>query len=229
MITLITYQAGFGQLSYSPFCVKAMWLLQAAGTPWQREDSNDPRKMPYAKLPAIRTPEGIIGDSHKIQRYLEKQGADFWGDADRTLGHALIRMAEEHMYFHLVLDRWGDEAVWPIVRENYFAAIPGLLRKPIANSIRKGTLKGLHSQGLGRFTPAERMERIAPDLAAIADRLKGRPYLMGDDVSLPDYSVAAMLGAAMATPLPTLLSERVAGDPVLSDYSNRVAEEMIPA
>jgi glutathione S-transferase len=228
MITLITYQAGFGQLSYSPFCVKAIWLLQASGAQWQREDSNDPRKMPYAKLPAIRTPDGIIADSHNIQHYLEQQGANFWGDADRTLGHALIRMAEEHMYFHLVLDRWGNEDVWPIIRDNYFAAIPRLLRKPIAGSIRKGALKGLHSQGLGRFTPSERIARIAPDLAAITERLTGRPYLMGDHISLPDYSVAAMLEAAMATPRPTLLSERVANDPVLSDYANRVAEAMMP-
>ncbi len=229
MITLITYQAGFGQLSYSPFCVKAMWLLQAAGADWQREDSNDPRKMPYAKLPAIRTPEGIIADSHNIQRYLEKRGADFWGDADRTLGHALIRMAEEHMYFHLVLDRWGEGDNWPVIRDAYFAALPGLLRKPIANSIRNGTLKGLHAQGLGRFTPAERMDRIAPDLAAITDRLAGRNYLMGQQISLPDYTVAAMLGAMMATPVPTLLSKRVANDAVLSDYASRVAERMTPA
>ncbi len=227
MITLITYQAGFGQPSFSPFCIKAMWLLQAAGVEWQREDSNDPRKMPYAKLPAIRTPEGIIGDSHNIQAYLERQGADFWGDAgDRVLGHALIRMAEEHMYFHLVLDRWENEEVWPIIRENYFAAIPRLLRKPITGAIRKGTLKGLRSQGLGRFTPEERLQRIEFDLVALANQLQDRPFLLGDTPSLPDYSVAAMLNMATAAPLPTLLSTRVATDSVLVDYGARVAERM---
>jgi glutathione S-transferase len=230
MITLITYQAGFGQLSYSPFCVKAMWLLKAAEAQWQREDCNDPRKYPYAKLPAIRTPEGVIGDSHNIQAYLEKLGADFWGDvSDRATGHAFMRMAEDHMYFHLVLDRWADEDVWPIIRENYFAALPKLLRKPIANGIRKGTLKGLESQGLGRFTAAERLGRIEPDLAAISARLKTQAFVMGDQISLPDYSVAAMLGAAMATPLPTLLSQRVAKDTVLASYAARVAERMNPA
>lgn len=227
MITLITYQAGFGQLSFSPFCVKAIWLLQAAGVDWQREDSNDPRKMPYAKLPAIRTPEGIIADSRNIQTYLEARGADFWDTtSDRAFGHTLIRMAEEHMYFHVLLDRWGNEDVWPIIRENYFAEIPRLLRKPITNAIRKNTLKGMMTQGLGRFSAAERLERIEPDLVAIAAQLKNRPYLMGDVISLPDYSVAAMLGAATATPLPTPLSQRVANDAVLADYTTRVAERM---
>ncbi len=227
MITLITYRSGFGQPSFSPFCVKAMWLLQAAGVEWQREDSNDPRKMPYAKLPAIRTPHGLIADSHNIQTYLEKQGADFWGKAvDRVTGHALIRMAEEHMYFHIVLDRWGNEEVWPIIRENYFADIPALLRRPITNSIRKATLKGMHAQGLGRFSADERLDRIEGDLTAIAAQLDGRPYLMGDQISLPDYTVAAMLGAAMATPLPTKLNQRVVNDPVLADYATRVSEKM---
>ncbi|MFQ1699378.1 glutathione S-transferase family protein [Loktanella agnita] len=227
MITLITYQAGFGQPSLSPFCVKAMWLLQAAGVDWQREDSNDPRKMPYAKLPAIRTAQGIIADSHDIQTHLEEQGAQFWGvAADRVLGHALIRMAEEHMYFHILMDRWGDDDVWPIIRDTYFDAIPGLLRKPITSSIRKAVMKGMHTQGLGRFDRIARMERIEPDLMAIATLLRDQPYLLGDTINLPDYPVAAMLSAAMAGPLPTALRERVSDDPVLSDYAARMTQEM---
>ncbi len=227
MITLITYQEGFGQLSFSPFCVKAIWLLQAAGAAWQREDCNDPRKFPHAKLPAIRTPEGVIGDSHNIQAYLERQGADFWGHVtDKATGHAFIRMAEEHMYFHIVLDRWGNENIWPIIREKYFAAIPALLRRPVTSAIRKATLRGMQAQGLGRFSPEQRLSRIESDLQAITARLAGAPFLMGDQISLPDYSVAAMLGAILASPLPTGLSQRVANDPVLADYADRVAKRM---
>ncbi len=227
MITLVTYQEGFGQPSFSPFCVKAMWLLQAAGADWQREDCNDPRKFPQAKLPAIRTSEGVIGDSHNIQAYLERQGADFWGSVtDRTTGHAFIRMVEEHMYFHVVLDRWGNEKIWPIIREEYFAAVPALLRRPVTGAIRKATLRGLMAQGLGRFSPKERLGRIEPDLQAIATRLANAPFLMGDQISLPDYSAAAMLGAITASPLPTGLSERVANDHVLTEYAGRVADRM---
>ena len=229
MITLITYQCGFGQLSFSPFCVKAIWLLQAAGLDWEREDSTDPRKFPFAKLPAIRDGEQIIGDSHNIQSHLEAEGADFWGDVDttsRATGHALIRMAEEHIYFHIVLDRWANEEIWPIIREEYFAAIPALLRKPITGAIRKSTLKGLETQGLGRFTPDERLARIEPDLQSIADVLGDGQYLFGETPCLPDFSVAAMLGAIIASPLPTGLSQRVANDPLLVEYTQRVADRM---
>ncbi|MEL6681444.1 MAG: Tom37 metaxin N-terminal-like domain-containing protein [Pseudomonadota bacterium] len=230
MITLVTYPAGFGQLSFSPFCVKAIWLMQAAGVDWQREDCNDPRKFPHAKLPAIKTPSGIIGDSHEIQAYLEGLGADFWGKvSDRTIGHAFIRMAEEHMYFHIVLDRWGNDQIWPIIRENYFSEVPKLLRRPVTGTIRKGLLKGMQAQGLGRLSDDERIKKIEPDLRAISTRLKHHNYLMGDEISLPDYSVAAMLGAMLASPLPTALSERVSKDTVLTDYASRVADGLAPA
>lgn len=229
MIELITYKAGFGQLSFSPFCVKAIWLLQASGLPWQRKDSGDPRKMPYAKLPAIRVDDRMIADSHNIQSYLETQGADFWGGVtDRATGHALIRMAEEHMYFHLVMDRWGNETVWPILRDSYFAQIPGLIRKPVTNGIRKGLLKGLNAQGIARFSEAERLARIIPDLAAISQRLSGQNYLMGDQISLPDYSVAAIIGGMLATPKPTLLTRKVAEYSDVVDYAARVVAKMAP-
>lgn len=54
MITLITYAPAFGQVAASPFCVKAIWLLNMSGQKWQREDSMDPRRMPKQKLPVIR-------------------------------------------------------------------------------------------------------------------------------------------------------------------------------
>ena len=227
MVTLITYKAGFGEPSLSPFCVKAMWLLQAARVAWDREDNNDPRKMPYAKLPALRVGDQVIGDSHSIQAYLESTGADFWGDgADRSLGHALIRMAEEHIYFHLVLDRWANDEAWKIVRDTYFAESPGLIRNIVTGNIRKQTLKGLYSQGLGRFSPAERLERIEPDLQTFTNLMRDRPFLLGGSPSLPDYSVAAMINAIIATPVETLLSKRVKRDQVLSAYGERVAQHM---
>lgn len=77
MITLITYPAQFGTRSSSPFCIKAEYLLNMAGVPWQRQDENDPRKWPKAKLPAITVDTDIIGDSDGIRLYLEGQGADF--------------------------------------------------------------------------------------------------------------------------------------------------------
>lgn len=229
MITLITYPHTFGQPAASPFCVKAMWLLNMSGQAWQREDTLDPRGMPKQKLPVIRVDDRLVADSENIRSYLEKNGADFdagLSELDRATSRALIRMAEEHLYFHLVLDRWGNDDVWPVIRDTYFVGIPGPLRKFVTNKMRKACLQGMNAQGLGRFTPQERLERIELDLRAITTRLWHGAFLFGDRPTAADASVAAMLAAMQATPVKTLLRARIDEDTILCGYIERASRAM---
>ena len=226
MLTLVTYPPAFGQPSGSPFCVKALYLLNLSGLPWQRKDTGDPRNWPKGKLPALWVDDEIIGDSDNIRMWLEEHGATFdngLSDLDRATSRAFIRMAEEHMYFHIVLDRWGNKFVWPIVRDTYFAEIPSLLRSFITRGLRKMLLRGMDAQGLGRLTAGERLDRIEPDLQAITNRLWQGPFLFGAKPTAADASIAAMLGAMAATPGGTALSRRVKEDEILVTYVNRVA------
>lgn len=226
MLTLVTYPPAFDQTSGSPFCVKAVYLLNLSGLAWQRQDTSDPRNWPKGKLPALWVEDEIIGDSDNIRAWLEEHGARFdagLSDLDRATSRAFIRMAEEHMYFHIIMDRWGDRAVWPLVRDVYFAAIPAFLRRFITNGMRRTLLKGMDVQGLGRLTAGERLERIEPDLQAITNRLWQGPFLFGANPTAADASVAAMLGAMAETPGGTALSRRVREDVILSEYVARVA------
>ncbi|WP_415922518.1 glutathione S-transferase family protein [Tateyamaria sp. SN6-1] len=229
MLTLITYAPAFGTPSASPFCVKAMYLLNLAGVPWQRQDTNDPRRWPKGKLPALQSETEVIGDSDNIRAYLEEQGADFDAgltEIQRATSRAFIRMVEEHMYFHILLDRWADDAVWPSIRDTYFAAIPSLLRNFITGRIRKDVLRGMAAQGMGRLTAGERLERIEPDLQAIAAHLWHGQFLFGDKPTAADASVAPMLAAMMATPSGTALSRRIKDDLILTRYVARVADAL---
>lgn len=230
MLVLYTYPRGFGQFSLSPFCVKAAALLEMSGLDWSRRDLDDPRKMPHAKLPVLHTEARLIPDSDNIRRFLESEGAIFdpdLTDMQRAQSHALIRMAEEHLYFNLVLDRWGDDAVWPTIRETYFAKIPALLRKPVANGLRRSLMRGLKSHGIARFSPEERLARVEQDLQAIQSLLWQGKFLMGDRPTSADFSVGPMLAAIRSTPVKTRLSRRVAQDAQLSDYIDRL-EEAVP-
>ena len=228
MITLVTYPAMGLAFSLSPFCCKAAMMLDYAGVDWQREDTSDPRKMPQAKLPAIRTPKGeVIGDSDGIRAWLEAQGTDFMpglSDVQKAHSRALIRMAEEHLYFHIVHDRWGRDAVWPTIRARYFSDMPAILRRIIPNRIRRDVLRGLSIQGVSRFGDTMRAERAEQDLSAIAALLWQGPFLMGPQLTLADMSVAPMLNAARQTPVETPLALRVAGDAILVDYIERVEQ-----
>jgi hypothetical protein len=89
---------------------------------------------------SISVGTGIIGDSDGIPRYLEAQGHNFdaaLSGLEKAQSHSFVRMAEAHMYFHLVLDRWGNDAVWPTTRDIYFKQIPKLPRLIITSGLRQ--------------------------------------------------------------------------------------------
>lgn len=226
MITLLIFPASLNSYCPSPFGVKARHLLHMSGQDWQREDTPDPRKMPYGKLPAIRTAKGdLIADSENIRLHLESQGADFDPGLDapaKAQAQAWIRLAEEHMYFHALLDRWADDTVWPILRKVYFDAIPAPVRGIVTGLLRRNVLKGMNTQGLGRMTPKERLARIDHDFTALATLLSEKPFLLADHPTSADLSVAPMLESMMKTPVETDLQARVAGDAVLAGYVARV-------
>jgi len=229
MITLLTYAAAFGEPAASPFCVKAVWLLNMSGQQWVREDIADPRGMPKKKLPAIRHNDALIADSDNIRTHLESLGADFdagLSDMEKATSRAFIRMAEEHLYFHIVMDRWGNDDVWPIIRDEYFKMIPKLLLGFITNKLRKACLQGMNGQGVGRLSQQERMDRIEPDLKAITTRLWHGPFLFGDTPTAADVSVAAMLGNMRATPGKSPLKVRIAEDEILCRYLDRMQDRM---
>lgn len=227
MYQLITYREGFGAFSFSPFCIKAAWLLNKAGVAWERRDENDPRKYPHGKLPCLQVGDELIHDSANIQKFLEAQGADFWGDTsarDKAMGQALIRMAEEHMYFFCTIDRWMNEDVWPHIREAYFVDVPKVIRGLVTGGLRKNLRNGLKTQGLMRLSPEEQLEKLEADLQAVTTLLNGQNFLLGNAPTLPDYSVAAMLVAMHKGPIETEMTKRVSEDPVLMGYITHMVE-----
>ncbi|MGR3678996.1 MAG: glutathione S-transferase family protein [Paracoccaceae bacterium] len=226
MLTLLTYPGGPNSFSLSPFCVKSAMLLSYAGVPWQREDLTDPRKMPHQELPVLKTEKRLVPDSDGIRECLEQSGTDFdpgLNAVEKAQARALVRMAEEHLYFHVVQDRWANDRVWAVLRDKFFGSVPSLIRRPVSNGIRKSVLKGLGFQGTGRFSATERRDRIERDLRALSDLLKDRNFLLGDQISSADFSVAPVLLAMRETPARTELRDRVTSDPVFSAYLDRVS------
>lgn len=228
MLNLLTFPTHFGEPGGSPFAVKAICLLNMSKQPWKQSDA-DVRKMPKAKFPVLKVGERMIPDSENIRAYLEQQGADFdkgLTDSERAASRAIIRMAEEHLYFHLVADRWLRDDTWPITRDTFFGMIPKAMRGFITGKIRKNLRAGLHIQGIGRFTEVERAERVAKDLEAIKLQLGENPYLFGDAPTAADASVCPMLSGLASVPLPTEVSSLVKDDDILTGYIARMREAL---
>lgn len=229
MIKLYTFSAAFGQFSPSPFCTKAAYLLNLAGVSWEREDVTDPRKFPKGKLPAIEVEGRIIDDSEAIRVYLAETGHDVDAHLNPQEQADLIayrRLSEHHLYFQLLNDRWGNEDVWPVIRDLYFSEIPGLLRGIITRQIRKPVVDGLKMMGLSRFSADERLAQVDTDLKAIAAKIGDGPFFFGETPCSLDASLGAMLDGFRGTPVATPLSKRVAEDAALCAYIDRVIAKM---
>lgn len=208
MITLHSFPGALGEPSMSGFCTKAMILLEMSGKDWTVKFTVDSKVSPFGKLPLLETPEGRVADSNLLIGWLETRGADLFpglSSVEKAQAHAVIRMAEENLRYGMMYDRWVDPEGWAAFMPVVFGDMPAPLRLIIPGKIRKGIVKGLQWQGLGRFGAAERMAYFEADLAALTDLLWSRDWLMGDKPTAADAAVLPILSgiehAAHDTPL----------------------------
>lgn len=198
MLKLMTFPAGFGEPSLSPFCVKAMILLDLSGQAWEPEWLMMPPSIGYGKLPILRTPDGPVPDSNFILAWLETQGADLFPGLDagqRAQAHAIIRMVEEHLRLFLVNDRWVRDDGWAVLEPAVFGAMPRPLRLVVPGLARKGIRKTLQSQGIGKFSDAHAAQAAAADLDVLQQRLGEGPWLFGSRPSAVDAAALPVLSA----------------------------------
>ena len=233
MLKLITFPAAFDAPAASPFCVKAMCMLKASGLDWAAEITSDPRKAPKQKLPALRDGGRVIPDSNEIRDHLEtRYGVDFdtgLSDQDRAVSRAVIRMAEEHIYFAITCNRWLDDDNWAVTREVLFGGIiPKPLFKFVTGKIRKQAKANADGQGMGRHSPQERADRIAKDFLAIETLLGDKPFLFGGTPTAADMSVVPMLHALSTSTMETPSSRLVTGNAGLMAYIARGIAAMYP-
>jgi glutathione S-transferase len=232
MLRLISYPPAFGQPSPSPFCVKAMCLLKMSGLEWEPEWQADPRKTPNGKLPVLRDGDMTIADSHFIRLHLEQaHGIDFDAglDADAR-ARALMagRVLEEHLYWAIVQDRWFDEQNWAVLRDAYFAGIPGPVRGFVANYVRKQVRAQIDGHGIGRHG-AQAIARLgAEDLGAMDQMLGDKPFMIGEAPSGLDATAGPFLAAAGSATHETELSRSYAALPRLAAYVERVKAAIYP-
>lgn len=230
---LITYYEALGEPTASPFCVKAMCLLQMSGQEWAPEFTNDPRKGPKGKLPVLDDNGTQIPDSDAIRAHLEtKYDVDF--DAglsaeQRAVSRAVIRMMEEHYYFAGVCNRWLNDENWAVVKDLFFKGIPAPLNGFITRKIRSGVRNGMFAQGMGRHSVEEQLARTNYDVEAVKTLLGDKPFLFGDTPTAADASVVPMFRATVGSPAKTDFHNRIADDPVLMAYIERGKDAMYPS
>lgn len=232
MIKLTVYPAAFEEPTASPFCMKSMCMLKAAGVPFEMIETGDPRKAPNGKLPFIETDGQQIPDSEQIRAFIENVAdVDFdegLSERERGISRALIRMVEEHIYFAIVADRWGEDDNWEYVREAFFSDIPGIIRGFVTSYIRKQALAQVKGQGMGLHTKEVRFDRVRRDLIAIREVLGDKPFLFGDKATAADFSAVPMLRASIVTPVEKPMGRFIKQDKTLMAYVARFMGHYYP-
>lgn len=231
MLTLITFPGSFGAPSHSPYCVKAMCLLQIAGLTWVPEYLHDPRPMPLSRLPVLRDGDALIPDSAQIQAYLEGQGVDFYeglNAQEQARAHALIQMTEMGLYNILVHERWLVDENWEITRDAFFHVIPFLVRGMLTRKLRKNIRLKMTMQGTAQFTEAERLERMKRDLNALSLQLGGKQFLFGDKATAADAAITPVLDMILSLPTKTGARELLKNWGELPAYVQRMRDQVYP-
>ncbi len=232
MLTLVTFPAFFGEPSASPFCVKVMCLLKMAGVDWQPEWQGDPRKGPKQKLPVLLDGDKTIADSHFIRLHLEESlGIDFdegLNEEQRAISLSLTRMAEEHLYWGIVHDRWMKDDNWSVVGSFFFSQVPAFMRGFISNSARKQVRSDLNGHGLGRHSHEEVARLVREDLEALDAFLGDKAFLMGDAPKSVDASVAPLIAGILGSPHETATVRNLKSMPKLMAYVERAREALYP-
>ena len=224
MLTLITFPASFGEPSHSPFCVKAMILLQMSGQPWQREDIANPSSMPHGKLPVLRANGELIPDSEFIEGWLTEQGADFYPDCSseqKAIGHSITRMVEESLRLTLVHDRWLHDQNWAHIGPLFFEAVPRPIRKLIARKARKSVKAGLMSHGIARMSAEQRLQKVDNDLNALEQIIGTNDFMLGAAPTAVDAAVLPVLSMIDRLPVETAITQLVRSKGWVKGYLQR--------
>ena len=200
MITLY----GFGRAAElpdpSPFVVKAEVLLKMAGLPYVFA-KGDPTKAPKRKLPYIDDGGVIVADTTLMRLHIEKtRNFDFdkgLGTEQKGVAWAIEKMIEDHVYWHLVHERWLDAENFDRGPRRFFDGAPAPLRPLIIGIVRRKIAKSLYAQGLGRYSAEERARLGRRAVDALAACLGDKPWLMGAEPCGADATAFAIVSTGL--------------------------------
>lgn len=232
MMELHVYGPAFGQPDPSPFCQKAIILMEMSGLPYGRVRGNL-QKAPKRKLPVLVDAGEIIPDSSFIRLHLEqKYRIDFDKGLDaeqRGLAWTVEKMLEDHVYWLLVQERWANPVNFDRGPRRFFDAVPAPLRPLVVAMVRRQIRRNLDGQGLGRHSDAERLVLAERALVSLAGLLGDKPYLTGPEPCGGDATLGAFMISLLCEVFDSPLRTALSGHGNLVAYAGRMRERYFKA
>jgi glutathione S-transferase len=231
MIALYTFGSAFGLPDPSPFVMKAEILLKMAKLPY-RTDNTGFSKAPKGKLPYLDDDGIIIADSTFIRWHIEKKhGVDFDEGLDasqRAIGWAFEKMAEDHLYWVIVYERWMDDENFRKGPIAFFQRVPAPIRPFVTMMVRRNLRARLRGHGLGRHSRDEIATLGTRSIDAIAEFLADKPYFMGGEPTGVDATMFAFAAVALCPLFTSALRRAAEQHDNLRRYVGRMTARYYP-
>lgn len=226
MIELHQFPPGFGLPNASPFCMKLETYLRMAGLPYKNVYEPHPYFAPKRKMPYIVDNGKKIGDSGLIIDYLKRTYGDPLdkdvNETQKAVGHALVKMLEEHFYWCGVYHRWIVPENFEMVKKEMFGGYPFPFRQMGPRIFRKLARKQLYLQGVGRHTREEIYDLGRWDLLSASRILGKNPYFSGEKPTSVDATCYGFLANTLYDPIQGPFKEQVKSLPNLVDFCERM-------
>jgi glutathione S-transferase len=224
MLTLYTFGPKIDLPDPSAFCMKGEILLRMAGLDYKL-DTTGFNKAPKGKLPYLDDNGTVVADSTLIRWHLEQHHkVDFdpgLSKSDQAAAWAFEKMAEDHLYWAMVWNRWVDDVNFNAGPRQFFDEAPAMLRPLIIAKVRHDVRRNLKGQGLGRHTPAD-IERMAiHGINAIADQLGEKAFLMGERPCGADASIFGTVASFLCPHFDGAILRAAQARPTLTAYRDR--------
>ena len=223
MITLYGFGPMFGLPDPSPFVLKTLTQLKMSGLPFKLERAAR-ADAPKGKIPFIRDGDLVLGDSVFILDHLKRaHGVDLDGrltPEQRSMGWALERMLEDHLYWAIIHARWAIDENFEKGPSQFFAGAPAAARR----AGQAGMKQVLHGQGFGRHANEEVADLATRDFAAASKLLGEQPYLFGDTPCSVDATLFGFTAAATTPFFDSSIRQAAESFPNLVAYQWRMMD-----
>ena len=210
MIKLYSFGPHLNVPDPSPFVLKINFLLKVSKIPFEIvSGTQNLRTAPKGKLPYIEDGDKTITDSFFIEKYLQEE-YQFDVNAhlapeQRAASELICNGLEERLYWCIVHFRWIYDSNWAVINPTFFGDIPFPLNNIIPKIARKGMIKAMHGQGIGRHTEQEILQIAADQLTSISNLLDDKRYFYNDELSLLDVCTYSLLVQILRPSLPSPL------------------------
>ena len=233
MITLYGMPPAGGLRQLSPYVVKVEMALRYLNAEYKSE-SVDPWKIrklsPNGKVPWITVDNLEIGESDVIIEHLVKiYKSDLLGGLsadDQLLGTALKRLTEKNLYWYMVWSKFMTSESREEIIGCFFSRYPKFIQTFASKYAIKTHTSFSKVHEVGNLSESRRDAEATADLMTLSLQLKKDNFLLGPEITVFDFSIAAMLASILFHTPKTWLTVLAESYLVFPNYLARVSDRL---